>query len=50
MLQIKPWLERDLAFDTPRWMFSHVVEMVRGGPPRLEEAFAICQGQNSPNG
>ena len=38
MLPIKPWLERDFAFDTPRWMFPHIVERMRGGPPRLEEA------------
>jgi uncharacterized damage-inducible protein DinB len=38
MLQIKPWHERDFAFNTPRWMFPHVVERVRGGPPRLVEA------------
>jgi uncharacterized damage-inducible protein DinB len=38
MLQIKPWLERDFAFDTSRWMFPHVVERVRGGPARLEDA------------
>jgi uncharacterized damage-inducible protein DinB len=38
MLRIKPWLERDFAFNTPRWMFPHIVERVRGGPPRLDEA------------
>jgi hypothetical protein len=44
MLRIKPWLERDFAFDTPRWMFPHVVERVRGGPPRLEEALRNLSG------
>jgi uncharacterized damage-inducible protein DinB len=38
MQRIKPWLERDFSFDTPRWMFPHVVERVRGGPARLEDA------------
>ena len=44
MLRIKPWLERDFAFDTPWWMFPHVVERVRGGPPRLEEALRNLSG------
>lgn len=38
MLRIKPWLERDFAFNTPGWMFPHVVERARGGPARLDEA------------
>ena len=38
MLKIKPWLERDFAFDAPQWMFPHIVERVRGGPPRLNDA------------
>ena len=38
MLQIKPWLDRDFAFDTPAWMFPHIVERMRGGPARLEDA------------
>ena len=38
MLQIKPWIERDFAFNTPGWMFPHIVERVRGGSPRLEDA------------
>lgn len=38
MLRIKPWLERDFAFNTPGWMFPHIVERVRGGPARLDEA------------
>ena len=38
MQRIKPWLERDFSFDTPTWMFPHVVERVRGGPARLEDA------------
>lgn len=38
MLRIKPWLERDFSFNTPAWMFPHIVERVRGGPARLDEA------------
>jgi len=38
MIRIKPWLERDFAFDTPGWMFPNMVERVRGGPARLDEA------------
>lgn len=38
MQWIKPWLEREFSFDTPEWMFPHVVERVRGGPARLEDA------------
>ena len=38
MQRIRPWLERDFPFDTPEWMFPHVVERVRGGPARLEDA------------
>ena len=37
MQRIKPWLERDFSFDTPTWMFPHVIERVRGGPARLED-------------
>ena len=37
MQRIKPWLEREFSFDTPKWMFPHVVERVRGGPARLED-------------
>jgi len=37
MQRIKPWLERDFAFDMPTWMYPHVVERVRGGPARLED-------------
>ncbi len=38
MLRLKPWLERDFEFSTPGWMFPHIVERVRGGPSRLDEA------------
>jgi hypothetical protein len=37
MQRIKPWLERDFPFDTPEWMFPHVVERIRVGPARLED-------------
>jgi hypothetical protein len=37
MHRIKPWLEREFSFDTPTWMFPHIVERVRGGPARLED-------------
>jgi len=37
MQRIKPWLERDFFFDTPQWMFPHVIERVRGLPTKLED-------------
>jgi hypothetical protein len=42
MQRIKPWLERDFSFDTPKWMFPHVVERIRGGPARLEDKY-LCE-------
>ena len=52
MQRVRPWLERDFAFDTPAWMYPHAVERVRGGPARLEDilrdlpAAKLTQRQN----
>ena len=38
MLTVTPWIERGFPFDSPRWMYPNLVERVRGGPARAEDA------------
>ncbi|WP_213807216.1 DinB family protein [Granulicella sp. dw_53] len=38
MLAVFPWIERSFNFDCPRWMYPNLVERIRGGPARAEEA------------
>ncbi|WP_114208510.1 DinB family protein [Acidisarcina polymorpha] len=38
MLKVFPWIERSFQFDSPRWMYPNLVERIRGGPARVEDA------------
>ena len=38
MLEVFPWIERSFHFDFPKWMYPNLVERVRGGPARAEDA------------
>lgn len=38
MLQVSPWIDRKFHFDQPKWMFPNLVERIRGGPARAEDA------------
>ena len=38
MLKVLPWIERSFHFDCPRWMYPNLVERIRGGPARAEDA------------
>jgi len=38
MLAVSPWIERVFHLDSPRWMYPNLVERIRGGPARVEDA------------
>jgi uncharacterized damage-inducible protein DinB len=39
-----PWFERKFSFDLPVWMYSNIVERLRGTPARLEELISGLDG------
>ncbi|RPH96475.1 DinB family protein [candidate division KSB1 bacterium] len=40
MIPTAKWIERQFNFDFPLWMFSNILERLRGTPARLEERIA----------
>ncbi|ADV84007.1 DinB family protein [Terriglobus saanensis] len=38
MLTVSPWIERSFQFESPRSMYPNLVERIRGGPARAEDA------------